>query len=232
MNPHSITVYDPAMCCSTGVCGPEVDPKLARFSADLEWLAAQGVTVRRFNLAQEPGAFAADAAAKGALERAGDSALPLIKAGDAVVSSGEYPTRDALAAWAGLESTPSLYTEAVAELVAIGAAIASNCEPCFKFHYDKARRLGVSRGDILRAVETAQAVREAPARAVLDLAHRYLERGAEAQDDAAPAAKTGCCGPAKTETSVPRDEVASAAELGCCGPGTAPAATKKKSGCC
>ena len=30
-----IEVYDPAMCCSTGVCGPEPDEQLARFSADL-----------------------------------------------------------------------------------------------------------------------------------------------------------------------------------------------------
>lgn len=87
MTTNNITVYDPAMCCATGVCGPEVDPKLARFSADLDWLAAQGVAVRRFNLAQELGAFAEDASAKSALETNGEAALPLIKAGDAVVSS-------------------------------------------------------------------------------------------------------------------------------------------------
>ena len=39
----SVKVFDPAMCCSTGVCGPGVDPQLARFAADLEWLAGQGV---------------------------------------------------------------------------------------------------------------------------------------------------------------------------------------------
>jgi hypothetical protein len=42
-----IEVYDPAMCCSTGVCGPSVDPQLVRFSADLEWLKSQGVSVER-----------------------------------------------------------------------------------------------------------------------------------------------------------------------------------------
>ena len=59
-----VTVYDPPMCCSTGVCGPEVDPKLARFAGDLEWLRSRGVEVRRFNLAQEPGRFIEDAAVK------------------------------------------------------------------------------------------------------------------------------------------------------------------------
>ncbi|MEX1025050.1 MAG: arsenite efflux transporter metallochaperone ArsD [Planctomycetota bacterium] len=107
MNTKNITVYDPAMCCSTGVCGPEVDPDLARFSADLEWLAAQGVAVRRFNLAQEPGAFVGDADAQAALEHRGASALPLIKADDVVVSSGVYPSRVQLATWAGVASAAS-----------------------------------------------------------------------------------------------------------------------------
>ena len=34
----TIRVFDPAMCCSTSVCGPSVDADLARFAADLDWL--------------------------------------------------------------------------------------------------------------------------------------------------------------------------------------------------
>jgi hypothetical protein len=49
-----IDVFDPPMCCSSGVCGPQVDPLLAAFAADVDWLGAQGVTVTRHNLAQEP----------------------------------------------------------------------------------------------------------------------------------------------------------------------------------
>ena len=52
-----VQVFDPAMCCSTGVCGPSVDPVLPRFAADLEWLKSKGVRVERYNLAQEVGAF-------------------------------------------------------------------------------------------------------------------------------------------------------------------------------
>jgi AhpD family alkylhydroperoxidase len=70
---------------------------------------------------------------------------------------------------------PSVYTDAVAELVAIGAAIAANCEPCFKYHFQQGIRLGVSREDMLRAVKTAQSVKETPAKAMLALAHRFLE---------------------------------------------------------
>jgi len=50
----NLQVYDKPMCCSTGVCGPQVDPVLPRFAADLDWLKSQGNEVERFNLAQQP----------------------------------------------------------------------------------------------------------------------------------------------------------------------------------
>ena len=49
---QTLQVFDPAMCCSTGVCGPEVDTKLVQFAADLDWLKSQGVIVQRHNLSQ------------------------------------------------------------------------------------------------------------------------------------------------------------------------------------
>lgn len=104
-----VRVFDPAMCCATGVCGPSVDPRLTRFAADLDWLRRQGVTVERFNLAQQPGAFAQDAAVRGALEAGGDAALPLVQVNGEVKSRGVYPTRVDLAGWAGV-ALPRLQT--------------------------------------------------------------------------------------------------------------------------
>ncbi len=90
------------MCCTTGVCGPSVDPALPRFAADLEWLEARGVVIERFNLSQEPGAFVARPAIREALSAEGNACLPLVLIDNEVVSRGEYPTRDALARLAGL----------------------------------------------------------------------------------------------------------------------------------
>jgi hypothetical protein len=98
----AVRVFDPAMCCSTGICGPSVDPQLARFAADLDWLKSQGVSVERFNLSQQPAAFADDASVKSALEAKGEAGLPLVKVNGEVKSSGLYPSREELAAWAGL----------------------------------------------------------------------------------------------------------------------------------
>jgi AhpD family alkylhydroperoxidase len=170
-----LEVYDPPMCCSSGACGPSVDPVLPRFAADLKWLEGQGVEVARFNLAQQPGAFVSNDAVKRALEENGDG-LPLIIVDGRIVSRAVYPTRKELAALVGItvEGTPSLCSPAVEELVGIGAAIAANCMPCLKYHTDKARSLGVSNEDMARAVAIGNAVKQVPARAILNLADRFL----------------------------------------------------------
>lgn len=97
-----IEIFDPPMCCSTGVCGPSVDPVLVRFSADLDWLKSKGITVERYNLAQQPGEFAANKEVRTALTLAGNACLPLIIVNGTVASRGAYPDRQALAAFAGL----------------------------------------------------------------------------------------------------------------------------------
>ncbi len=168
-----VQVFDPPMCCSTGVCGPEVDPALVRFASDLEWLKANGVEVERFNLSQEPAAFVGNPVVAQAI-RGRDDCLPLLLVDGRIVAHGSYPAREVLAELAGLAPSKSLYTEQVQELVAIGAAIAANCEPCFRHHFDKARKLGVSKEDMARAVTTAQMVKESPARAVLEVAEKYV----------------------------------------------------------
>ena len=103
----TITIYDPPLCCSTGVSGAEIDSKLAQFAGDLNWLKTQGVEVTRFNLAQEPGQFVENGAVKAILDRSGTDELPAILVGDALVASGRYPNRDELVAMTGLEATPA-----------------------------------------------------------------------------------------------------------------------------
>lgn len=98
----TIQVFDPALCCSTGVCGVDVDQTLVSFSADVDWAKQQGTQIERFNLAQQPLAFAENAAVKGFLERSGADALPLILVDGEVALAGRYPTRAELGRWAGI----------------------------------------------------------------------------------------------------------------------------------
>jgi hypothetical protein len=97
-----LALYDPPMCCSTGICGPAVDPTLPRVTADLDWLKRQGVEVERFNLAQQPGAFASNPAVTAALREHGNDCLPLVLVDGEVASRGTYPDRAEFARLAGL----------------------------------------------------------------------------------------------------------------------------------
>ena len=102
-----LQVFDPAMCCSTGVCGPSVDPTLPRFAADLEWLKSQGVRVERFNLAHDLAAFSANATVKHAINSHGTKSLPMILIDGEVKASGGYPSRSDLAQFAGVQYEPA-----------------------------------------------------------------------------------------------------------------------------
>lgn len=93
-----IDVYDPAQCCSTGVCGPVVDDSLARFGSVLEALKSNGATVSRYNLSQQPGAFVENPIIRAALEQQGVACLPLIMVDGKVLTQGRYPSGEELGA--------------------------------------------------------------------------------------------------------------------------------------
>jgi AhpD family alkylhydroperoxidase len=65
------------------------------------------------------------------------------------------------------------------ELVALGAAIASNCVPCTEFHIAEARKFGLKDSQIIEAVQLADKVRQVPARKVFRIAMGLLN-GTEA----------------------------------------------------
>jgi len=98
----SIQIFDPAMCCSSGVCGTEIDAQLLSFSADVDWAKNNGAQIERFNLAQQPMDFANNKVVRDFLERSGQDALPLTLLDGEFALAGRYPNRAELARWAGI----------------------------------------------------------------------------------------------------------------------------------
>lgn len=105
-----IQIFDPPMCCPTGICGPSVDPALVRFAADVAWLEKCGVAVQRFNLSQQPQAFLGNDEVKAALAEHGTAALPVVLVNGRIASRGVYPSRDVLARLGGVSDAMATET--------------------------------------------------------------------------------------------------------------------------
>jgi len=103
-----VQVFEPAMCCSTGVCGPSVDPVLVRFASDMEWLKFKGVEVERNNLSGNPRAFGANEVVRAEMQAHSIDCLPITLVDNEVVWRGQYPTRAELAARLGLSTEDDL----------------------------------------------------------------------------------------------------------------------------
>ncbi|MGW8307404.1 MAG: arsenite efflux transporter metallochaperone ArsD [Achromobacter pulmonis] len=100
----TIQIFDPALCCSTGVCGVDLDQALVTSAADIDWAKRQGANIERLNLAQQPLAFAQNAVVSAFLTRSGAEALPLTLVDNEIALAGRYPTREELVRWTGIEA--------------------------------------------------------------------------------------------------------------------------------
>jgi len=138
----TIAVFEPAMCCNTGVCGADPAQELVAFTADLDYLKGAGVDITRYNLANNPMAFAEAEPVRQFLETAGSEGLPLTLVNGAVVLTGRYPSRAELSRFAGLDADTAASdagssgcgcdsgcgcAESASEPVAVVAPAASGC---------------------------------------------------------------------------------------------------------
>jgi len=96
-----VRVFDPEMCCASGVCGPAPDPALIGFQQVAERLKAEGEDVQRYQLSRQPQAFVGMPQVYQLLLQRGPSALPVVTVDGQVVSVGAYPS------YAQLKSPPS-----------------------------------------------------------------------------------------------------------------------------
>jgi hypothetical protein len=97
-----IEIFDPAMCCSTGICGPSIDQNLLRVATTINNLIKKGVSITRFNLSSEPQAFIDNKKVNEYLMKEEVQVLPITVVDGEVVKTKEYPTDAEFAQWAGL----------------------------------------------------------------------------------------------------------------------------------
>lgn len=86
-------LYEPAMCCPTGLCGVGVNSELLRISTVLANLKKHGIQVERYNLSNAPQEFMRNAAVHQLLSK-GVDILPVTVLDGKVVITKRYPTND------------------------------------------------------------------------------------------------------------------------------------------
>lgn len=94
-----IEIYDPAMCCSTGVCGPSIDPNLLRMSSVLNILKKNDVIVERYNLSQDPQPYLKNKEVNNLMTTQGVQILPITIVNSTIMKTGEYPSNEELSEW-------------------------------------------------------------------------------------------------------------------------------------
>jgi hypothetical protein len=85
-------IFEPAMCCPTGLCGPSFDKDLLRISTVLNNLKANGVEVERHNLTNNPKIFVDNKEIRKMLIENGVEILPVTMVDGVVVKTRDYPT--------------------------------------------------------------------------------------------------------------------------------------------
>lgn len=110
-------IYEPAMCCSTGLCGVSVDPELLRISTVLSSLKKNGIEVVRFNLSSSPQEFVKNNQVNELMTAGGVEVLPITVLDGEIVKKGAYPSNDELVtflsipkSYLGIDSTKAKVT--------------------------------------------------------------------------------------------------------------------------
>ncbi|MCC5915120.1 MAG: arsenite efflux transporter metallochaperone ArsD [Balneolaceae bacterium] len=186
----TLEVYDPAMCCSTGVCGPDVDDSLADFANDIKWLKTQGVEVKRFNLGQEPEAFKMNPQVLSRLQKDGTAVLPLIVVNGQIVSESGYLGREQLTAWTGLDRSTQRSNGGTVEkiLSQIEEAVKSGDTVLLRQHFQKGEEAGFSKQQLVGAIQAGVNHRQKVTQNLVQQANELL---GVPQNSCAPG--SGCC---------------------------------------
>jgi len=94
-----IEIFDPAMCCSTGVCGPSIDPELMRMATTINALKEKGIIIQRYGLSTDTQHFISNKVISDILQKEGAGVLPVTLVDGKMAKTKTYPTNEELSEW-------------------------------------------------------------------------------------------------------------------------------------
>ena len=87
-----VEIFDPPLCCSTGVCGPTIDPALLDVNEMVLTLQSEGIPIARYQMASHAQAFVNNREVFRLLREKQLTALPISVVNGRIVKVGAYPT--------------------------------------------------------------------------------------------------------------------------------------------
>lgn len=111
-NIKKMVIFEPAMCCSTGVCGPSVNSDLLQITTLASSLAKDGIIIERYNLTNNPQAFLDNKKINEIINKDGIDTLPVTMVDDEVVKTNQYPTTEEIKSLLGISAN---YVETAAQ---------------------------------------------------------------------------------------------------------------------
>lgn len=93
-----IEIFEPTMCCSSGICGPSVDKSLVKISEDIEILKNEfeGIVIERYQPQTHAMKFMANVEVGKLVKEKGQKILPITVVDGKVIKIGEYPSLEEL----------------------------------------------------------------------------------------------------------------------------------------
>lgn len=98
----TLQIFEPAMCCDTGLCGPSLDPELFRISTVINTLKKRGIIIQRYNLSQSPQEFVHNQTVNKFIMHSGIEELPLTLLNGEIIKTKTYPSNQEICHWLNL----------------------------------------------------------------------------------------------------------------------------------
>lgn len=103
-----IEIFEPGMCCPSGLCGPSVDLEILRISTVVKMLEKNNVDIKRYNLISNTSEFISNKVINDMIKEKGEQVLPVTIVDGKVEKQGVYPTNDDFTKWTGISVEQSM----------------------------------------------------------------------------------------------------------------------------
>jgi hypothetical protein len=86
-----VEIFDPPMCCPTGLCGPTLDQTLLDLNEMILELQNNGYKVARYQMSSNPNAFLSNQDVMRLVREKQMAALPIVLVRGKIIAEGSYP---------------------------------------------------------------------------------------------------------------------------------------------